>query len=507
MRRAAILVVDLGWVALTAFLAVLLRENFVVDPAKLVAVAPYVATAVVVSALVFVAARLNKTLWQYTSLPDVLRIVGAVTVALLMAVFVSFVLNRLEGVARSVPVIQMFLLVGGMIGSRVAVRVWHEHGNRHDVRTHDRADHYVLVVGVSRLTELYLEAAAEYGPKSLHIVGLLSDRREFHERLLRRQRILGTPEDLLKVLAQLEVHGITVNQIIVMQTFAEVSSSVREALLTVERTGSVKVAWLVERLDLTDTGISPEMSVRDFSDGELSFTSDQLSPWLGRHRYAKRVFDIAGVLVVTAFFAPVITIIALLVALDVGFPLVFWQQRPGRYGCPFKLFKFRTMSAGHDRLGNRQPDEQRSSIFGSLLRKTKLDELPQLYNVFIGEMSLVGPRPLLPKDQPSDVRARLATRPGVTGFAQVNGGPDISADDKNMLDLWYVQNASLWLDIEILFRTLIVLIVGERTNEAALSAARARVESARSQDTADREAESHLSSSAEGRVVVATADR
>ena len=203
---------------------------------------------------------------------------AAATVALLLTLFVSFVFNRLEGVARSVPVIQWLLLVGGMIGSRVAFRVWHDHTSRRDWRGGNASDQYALILGVNYLTELYLEAAAEYASRSLHIVGLLTDRQEFHGRLLRRQKILGTPADLLAVMRQLDVHGVTLNRILVVQPYERLSPSVQEALATVERAGSVKVDWLVERLGLDDVADAPVWPEREESSQTLSLASPDEGP-------------------------------------------------------------------------------------------------------------------------------------------------------------------------------------------------------------------------------------
>jgi lipopolysaccharide/colanic/teichoic acid biosynthesis glycosyltransferase len=201
---------------------------------------------------------------------------------------------------------------------------------------------------------------------------------------------------------------------------------------------------------------------------------DQLTP--SRYHVLKRGIDAIVAFCLIFILAPVIALLALLVAADVGFPLVFWQQRPGMQGRPFKLFKFRTMRAGHDLQGNRVSDERRSSEIGKFLRHSRLDELPQLYNVLVGEMSLVGPRPLLPIDQPERQNLRLMVRPGLTGWAQVNGGRDISPEDKAALDVWYIVHASLWLDVFIVLRTVSVLVLGERLNDEALNAAHARLE-------------------------------
>src|SRR6266516_3319186 len=179
---------------------------------------------------------------------------------------------------------------------------------------------------------------------------------------------------------------------------------------------------------------------------------------------------VAAFLVIT--LAPLATLVALVVALDVGFPLIFWQQRPGLHGRPFKLYKFRTMSAPHDKHSRRVPDEQRLSVVGRVLRRTRLDERPQLYNVLVGDMSFVGPRPLLPCDQSPDYAARLLARPGITGWAQVNGGRIISPHDKAILDIWYVHRASFALDLKIMVRTLQMVLFGERINTEVVYQAR-----------------------------------
>ena len=164
--------------------------------------------------------------------------------------------------------------------------------------------------------------------------------------------------------------------------------------------------------------------------------------------------------------------ITLLIAIDVGLPVVFWQSRPGRYGRPFKLYKFRTMRAPHDEQGNRIPDQHRVSKLGALLRLTRLDELPQLYNILVGEMSFVGPRPLLITDHEPGTHDRLLVRPGLTGWAQVNGGRKLAPEDKAALDIWYVAHLSLILDFRIVLRTLLLLYSGEQINQEAVLAAR-----------------------------------
>ena len=156
MRRYLAPTVDLIWVALSAVASVYIRDNFVPYESHLAAIIPYTAIAVATCAVVFFTAGLNRALWQYTELPDVLRLTLVVTVALLSAVFISFAASRLEGVARSVPLIQWFLLVGAMVGTRVAVRLWYERARRDGSPSVGSSTEHVLVVGLSHLTELYL---------------------------------------------------------------------------------------------------------------------------------------------------------------------------------------------------------------------------------------------------------------------------------------------------------------------------------------------------------------
>jgi lipopolysaccharide/colanic/teichoic acid biosynthesis glycosyltransferase len=208
----------------------------------------------------------------------------------------------------------------------------------------------------------------------------------------------------------------------------------------------------------------------DLSDPEFSLT--ELSLLAGRRYFVtKRVLDVGASFVLLALGLPIIFLVGLLVAFDVGAPIVFCQRRPGLRGRPFKLYKFRTMVRAYDADGNRIPDEQRSSWIGRCLRRTRLDELPQLYNVLIGDMSFVGPRPLLPVDQRPEYKARLLVRPGITGWAQVEGGRIIEPADKAAMDVWYVQNASFALDLRVILLTIPMMFHGDRVNARAIEQA------------------------------------
>lgn len=171
----------------------------------------------------------------------------------------------------------------------------------------------------------------------------------------------------------------------------------------------------------------------------------------------KRILDVLLVLLLAPLLVPVGLFLSLVIRNLIGNSVIFAQNRPGLHGVPFKMFKFRTMLRTVDDHGNLLPDEQRITKFGRFLRSTSLDELPGLWNVLKGEMSLVGPRPLLMEYLPlynEEQARRHEVRPGITGWAQVNGRNAIGWEEKFDLDIWYVDNNNIWLDIKILFLTI-----------------------------------------------------
>jgi sugar transferase EpsL len=172
---------------------------------------------------------------------------------------------------------------------------------------------------------------------------------------------------------------------------------------------------------------------------------------------SKRIFDLVLTIPGLILIAPYLLVIAILVRISLGSPIFFQQTRPGYRGKLFRVSKFRSMSAGRDNNGNYLPDADRLTAFGKFIRATSIDELPELLNVLKGEMSLVGPRPLLvqylERYSPEQAR-RHDVLPGITGWAQINGRNTITWDDKFRHDVWYVDNWSVWLDIKILVLTV-----------------------------------------------------
>lgn len=178
----------------------------------------------------------------------------------------------------------------------------------------------------------------------------------------------------------------------------------------------------------------------------------------------KRIFDITVAIAMLVALCPVFAVVAMLVRGKLGSPVLFRQRRPGLGGRPFEMIKFRTLRDLHDHEGHPLPDSARMTPFGRLLRSSSLDELPELLNILRGDMSLVGPRPLLMQYIPlySEEQARRHNvRPGLTGWAQINGRNALGWEEKFALDTWYVDNRSFWLDLRILWRTARKVVVRE----------------------------------------------
>ncbi len=192
----------------------------------------------------------------------------------------------------------------------------------------------------------------------------------------------------------------------------------------------------------------------------------------------KRIFDIVAGVAALVVLSPVLVITALLIKYRLGSPVLFRQVRPGLDGRPFEMVKFRTMTDAVDDHGAPLPDIERLTRFGLFMRATSIDELPELWNVIRGDMSIVGPRPLLMDYLPlysPEQRRRHNVRPGITGWAQINGRNCISWNEKFALDVWYVENMSFWLDIKIILSTIVAVFRRKDVN-ASESVTMARFE-------------------------------
>ncbi|MDA4848348.1 sugar transferase [Hoeflea poritis] len=473
MKNRLLFFVDFLLVFVSAIGAYAIRENFQPSEMWIVAFIPYWVISTVGIMVGFLVFRTHRSVWRFASVPELSSIVKAVTLGIAVAVLAVFILTRLDHVARSVPLIHWGLAISLLVAARLASRRFSGSGARSSRDASVEQPVYVLVVGLNQVSELYLRCVSDLSGGQIAVAGLLSENPADRYRTMRSCEVLGSPADLVAIITRCALHGQPIGKIVVTEPIANLSGETRQALADCGRGGSVEIDYFERRL-----GFRPRFTLvagMDISNDNVAERPAALpvpgqgaiaGGWSVRaYRFFKRAFDISGALLALTVFSPLVLAVCLLVMIDLGRPLTFWQVRPGMNGRPFRLTKFRTMGPAHDGFGDRIADADRTSRLGTFLRKSRLDELPQLVNILKGDMSFVGPRPLLPVDQPRDMAARLSVRPGLTGWAQINGGRDLSIERKNELDLWYVANASMALDFRILRLTAYFLIAGNVTNE------------------------------------------
>jgi lipopolysaccharide/colanic/teichoic acid biosynthesis glycosyltransferase len=469
-HRLVLSVVDLCLIALATVCAQLLRDSFETKPEQVVALLPYLGLTLAAAIPSLAVFRLNQRIWRLSGMADYLNVLGAAVLIVASAVALGFLVNRLNGVARSLPVIQACLIVFGLVGVRVVTRLRHAGRGRAAAQSAPAPNgpENILVVGINPITELYLRSVAEFSAGQVAVMGLLARKESQAGRLVQGYRILGSPEQIASVLGELEVHGVPIGRVVVTLPFEQLSLDERVALQEAEENSRVRVEYFAEHFCAAARSrrSAPAALLPGSATGADAAPAGVEPPAaLAQRPYwrLKRALDVVTATCAIVALAPLLLLAALLVVIEIGPPAIFWQQRPGFGGRPFRLYKFRTMGRPYDADGHRVAEADRLSVVGRLLRRSRLDELPQLFNILIGEMSFVGPRPLLLADHFPGLNARFAVRPGLTGWAQIKGGRELTASDKAALDVWYVRNASLRVDLEILAGTLRVILLGERT--------------------------------------------
>jgi lipopolysaccharide/colanic/teichoic acid biosynthesis glycosyltransferase len=486
-RKIYISLIDLYLIVIATVCASAIRDNLDFSTDKILTILPYVGWTILASLVVLPVSNMSRSIWRFSTMVDYTRVIATVFAIVLTSVAMGFLFNRLDAVARTLPILQGILMVCMLVGARVSFRLYHARRQKKpklldvSVSMNGQA---VLLVGINRISELYLQSIREFAAGRVRVAGLLGQTGRHTGRLLQTIPILGRPEDADAILKELAVRGIVVERIVVTMAFDRLSKDAQAALLDIQQRMNVQLDCFGERLLLderkTDTTVLVTATTAKPTSalmaqpvcGETAdfvITPDALKVLSSRPYWlVKRGMDFLAAGILLIVFAPLLLAVAAVVALDVGLPVTFWQQRPGLGGLKFRLFKFRTMAAAYDGRGQRLPDDARLSAIGAFLRRTRLDELPQLIHILNGEMSFVGPRPLLPIDQSPAHSARLLVRPGMTGWAQVAGGRGISLADKAALDVWYVNNASLRLDLRIVLRTIPMVVVGERIDDCAI---------------------------------------
>jgi lipopolysaccharide/colanic/teichoic acid biosynthesis glycosyltransferase len=320
----------------------------------------------------------------------------------------------------------------------------------------------VLLAGAGDGASLVIELLRQH-PSDGEPVGILCDE-VTPMRQLAGVPVLGRLDQFDSVLERLNVQGMRPARLIVTRPHHELGRDAVYELIECASAAGLQVDQLPDMLRLTRTPGHPPVD-----DAESTTPGHDT-------RMLKRSFEVAVATLALVGLSPVLGLAALAVALGIQRPVLFTQVRPGRHRRPYKLVKFRTMRDPIGADGRRLSDVDRTPWVGRFLRRVRLDELPQLWNVLVGDMALIGPRPLLAADldaMPDGGRARSAVRPGITGWAQVNGGHQLTGEEKLALDIWYAANADLKLDLLIVWRTVLMMAFGERRQADAIAHARA----------------------------------
>jgi lipopolysaccharide/colanic/teichoic acid biosynthesis glycosyltransferase len=297
-------------------------------------------------------------------------------------------------------------------------------------------------------------------------VAVLDDRPEMIGRAIDGVRVVGPTNHLEPIINEFAEHGVRIDHVIVGGDPDMLSQDTLSEIRRICEERQIKLDFVPELVGLQR--LQPEEQPQIAAEPEEAASLDLgLSPYFA----FKRVLDVFAAVTIIVLLSPIWLLVGVVALLDVGSPIFFWQQRVGQAGRPFLLQKIRTLKPPFDWRGQKVGEAERLSAIGRFMRRCRFDEFPQLLNVLVGDMSLIGPRPLLPRDQPRNPAIRLSVRPGITGWAQVNGGHSLCVEEKDALDEWYIRNASWQLDLRILFMTLGCLFRGERRSETAVAAA------------------------------------
>lgn len=395
----------------------------------------------------------SRVAWRFFSFPDTLDAFASISMGVIVGSVGTFFYDRLDSVPRSLPFIHILIQFTLYAGVRLLFR---------DLATAPlrRKPAYILLIGCNQVAYVYARAVEGIANGSLKIVAALAHDPSLIGRRMRGINIVSVFDNVEDVVGQLRIHGIELSRIVVAANEKEISPKALDKIFETANRHGLTVIDMHLLFSEVAGPLGPE---EDIEIDEITL--------LGIYWGIKRAIDLLGAVVLLLLFSPFLVLTAIMVAIDVGSPLIFWQERPGRHGKMIRVYKFRTMKSAVGQDGLPVPDELRTSKTGLVIRKLRLDELPQLWNVLEGDMSFIGPRPLLFVDQPEEISQRLAARPGISGWAQVNGGKLLTPEEKRALDLWYIAHVSFVLEVRIIFLTLVTVFRGDvRQTEAIRSA-------------------------------------
>jgi lipopolysaccharide/colanic/teichoic acid biosynthesis glycosyltransferase len=456
---------DLSWALASPILALYLRDIGLLANGDWSVIVNYWVLSAGFAILAFFAFRLQDGMTRHFSVHEALDIAEAVLFAELMACAALFTLTGLDGIPRSMPLIHGFLLVTGLVAARIVVRIVTSDADD-ETAEHGCRRERIILIGANRFAGSFIQLLRSYAPNQQPVIAVLDENAGMVGRAISGVQILGAPHELDAIISEFAVHGVGTDRIVIAGEANFLSPVVMHEVERICRKRQIDLTFLPRMVGLTEWKASKSAAVRsEAADTVASLPAFTPPPFFR----LKRWIDVLASLVLMVLAFPLLLIGGLLVLLDVGPPIFFWQERLGWKGRSFLIYKFRTLSAPFDSAGNPSFGDRQPSAIGRFLRATRIDELPQLLNVLFGDMSLIGPRPLLPEDQPANTSIRLSVRPGISGWAQVNGAKLVTKDEKERLDEWYVRNASLSMDLRIIMMTLGVVLRGRVSTQEMLA--------------------------------------
>ena len=463
--RIRLALIDAALASAAPLIALYVRNGEFAANGDWTVTASYCFLSAIFSLIALQAFRISDSIPRYMSVNDLLGVAKVVLISQLMTTIVLFTMTRLEGIPRSVPTIQAVILGAGLIAYRAVLYLSEKHRGD-SARPRRAVSQNVILIGLNELSALVIKFLKTQVPERWRVVALLDEQTRWIGRSVNGVEIFGPPAQLEAVIDEFVTHGVRTDRVVISSVAAGLSQAVLADIQDVCVRRGLHLLFMPDFLPLGSTEYS-DLPSHTNHDRSLSSPYPSGIP-ISAYFRMKRMIDTFTAAVLIFCLLPLMLIAAVVAVLDVGSPVLFWQQRVGRDGQELQIYKLRTLRPLFDQSGQKRPEDQRLSWIGRLLRDTRIDELPQLLNVLIGDMSLVGPRPLLPHDQPPNSAARLLVRPGLTGWAQVNGGGALSPTEKDSLDLWYIRNASLLLDLRILGMTVLSFLRGDRRSEKAL---------------------------------------
>lgn len=440
---------DVMMMTLSPALALFLRDNTYLQINHIGHLLAYTAISIAATLPCLYYFGVNRIASGYFAASDGAKILKAVFAGILLTLLIGFSMTRLITLPRSLPVIHFLVLAGGLIAGRVITAQRAQRAGSTAAAGASQGIANILVVGANRHAFHFASLLEAIGPASKRVIGFLSEDRRLLNHSLGGREILGDIGDLPRLVDEFADHGMEISEIVIAIRRTSLSAEALAAICDTAAVHGIRTVLLEDMLGVQDA--VPHHPPQTES-GAAGMTVAPLNSFYWR---AKRLFDLVAAILGFAILLPVFALISLAVLWDCGRPLTFWQQRTGRYGRKFFVYKFRTMRPRFVTGGREVDPSLRISAVGAFLRRTHLDELPQLFNVVRGDMALVGPRPLLSADQPEAASRRLSIRPGLTGWAQINDGAGLGAFAKGQLDDWYVSHASLALDLKIIAATII----------------------------------------------------